>query len=68
METLLYETRINLAIEAIKRNLKLKNRAVVKIYNINKDILWNQRAGQPARRDIPANLYKLTDLEENTII
>jgi hypothetical protein len=68
METLSYEARINLAIEAIKRNPKLKNRAAAKIYNINKDTLRNRRAGQPTRRNIPANSRKLTDLEENTIV
>jgi hypothetical protein len=68
METLSYKGRINLAIKAIKKNPKLKNQVVVKIYNINKNTLWNQRAGQPTRRDILANSYKLTNLEKNTII
>ena len=30
--------------------------------------LYRRRAGKPVRRDIPANLRNLTDLEEQTIV
>ena len=68
IETTSYEARINLALNALQRDLKLSNRAVAKIYTVNKDTLRDRHDSQPARRDIPANSCKLTDLEEKTII
>ena len=68
MEQLSYESRLILAVEALKNNDTLGLRAVAKIYNVNPAILIHRRNGKPAWSDIPANLHKLTDLEEKTII
>ena len=68
MESISYEARINLAIEAIQGVKKLSLRAAAKIYNVSSATLLRRRASRPARRNIPANLRKLTDLEERTIV
>jgi len=68
MDSLLKESRLTLAIEAFKNNLKLTFRCVVTIYNVPLMILSARRDSRLVRRDIPANLRKLTDLEEKTII
>jgi len=59
---------MNLALEALQKNPKLKIQAVAKIYEANRETLRRRRASRPSRRDIPANSRKLTDLEESTII
>ena len=62
------EARILLALQAVKKNQKLSIEAAASLYNVPPSTLRDRRAGRPARRDIPANSRKLTDLEENTII
>jgi len=62
------EARVILALEAIKDNLKIGIRAAAKLYNVPASTLCRRRGGQPARRDIPVNSRKLTDLEEKTIV
>jgi len=57
-----------LALEAIKDNPKIGIRAAAKLYNVPASTLCRRRGGQPARRDIPVNSRKLTDLEEKTIV
>jgi hypothetical protein len=57
-----------LALNALRNDPKLSNRAAARIYDVNKDTLRDRRDGRPARRDIPANSRKLTDLEEQTIV
>ena len=68
METTSYEARINLALKALQNDPNLSNRSAARTYNVNKDTLRDRREGRPARRDIPANSRKLTDLEEQTIV
>lgn len=68
MPSFSYEAKIHLAIEAIQKNENLSIRAAAKIYNVQRSTLQNRLAGQPARRDIPANSRKLTDLEEGAIV
>jgi len=68
MVTPSYEARVNLALRARQKIPTLSNRAAAKIYKVNKNTLENRHASQPSRRDIPANLQKLTDLEEITIV
>ena len=68
MESISYEARVNLAIEAIQKDEKLSLRAIAKLYNVADRTIRRRLAGIPTRRDIPANLRKLTDLEERTII
>ena len=62
------EARLILAIQALKKDANLSVRGAAKIYEIDPKTLRRRRAGQPSRRDIPANSRKLTDLEEQTIV
>jgi hypothetical protein len=62
------ERNINLALQAIKNDLTLSARAAGKIYTCNYQKLGRRRRGIQLRRDIPANLRKLTDLEELVIV
>jgi hypothetical protein len=62
------DAQLNLALQALEKDPKLRLSAVTRIYSVLYTTLYNRRAGRPLRRDIPANLRKLTDLEENTII
>ena len=57
-----------LALEALKNSEKLSVLAATNIYNIAETTLRSRRDGRPVRCDIPANLRKLMDLEEKTII
>ena len=68
MATPSYEARVNLALGAIQMDPDLSIRAAGEIYNVIKNTLRNRRDGKPARRDVPANSRKLTDLEEKTIV
>ena len=62
------ETRVNLAIQALKSNQKLSLRASAKLYSVPYTTLQNRRARRPSLRDIPPNSRKLTDLEEQTLV
>jgi len=62
------EAKVILALEALQNDKNLSLRAVAKLYNVPTSTLGDRRASRPIRRDIPANLYSLTDLEEQTII
>ena len=64
MDSLPVESRITLALDALKKTPKLSLRDAAQIYHIPPSTLSDRRAGRPARRDIPANSRKLTDLEE----
>ncbi len=68
MDTPSYEARVNLARQAKQRGPKLSYWDVAKIYEINKDTLRNRATGKLTQHDTLANLHKLTDLEERTII
>jgi helix-turn-helix, Psq domain len=68
MEQPSYESRLILAVTALKNDKNLSLRAAAKIYGVNPATLMRRRDGKPARRDIPANSRKLTDLEEKTIV
>jgi len=68
MDSLPKESRLTLAIEALKNNPKLTLRCAATIYNVPPMTLSARRDGRPTRRDIPANSRKLTDLEEKTIV
>jgi len=59
---------IVLALKAFERDAILKVNTAVKIYGVNRITLTRRRNGKPARYDILANLRKLIDLEEKTII
>ena len=62
------EARLILAIQALEKNTNLSVRGAPKLSKIDPKTLRHRHAGQPARRDIPANSRNLTDLEENTIV
>ena len=68
IDSLLTESRIILALEALKKDPKLSLRRAATIYNVLPMTLSDRRAGRPARCNTPANSRKLTDLEEKTII
>ena len=62
------EASIILAIEALQKKPTLGIRAAAKLYLVPYSTLRDRYAGRPVRGDTPANLRKLTDLEEKTII
>ena len=62
------EARLLLALQALQDDKNLSLRKAAKIYDINYTTFFYWRAGRPTRRDIPANLRKLTNLEEKTIV
>jgi len=62
------EAQLILALKALEKDPKLPISKAAEIYTVSYTTLYNQRAGRPARHDIPANSRKLTDLKENTII
>jgi hypothetical protein len=57
-----------LALQALQTNPKLNVQAATTIYKIPRKTLGRRRDSQPARRDIPANSRKFTDLKEETIV
>jgi hypothetical protein len=68
MEYSLQESRLILAIEALKKDPKLSVRSAANIYNIPETTLRYRRDGKKSRRDMSANLRKLTNLEESVIL
>jgi len=68
MTARLNEARLLLVLQALQDDKNLSLRKVAEIYDVNYTILFHRRAGRPARRDIPANSRKFTDLEEKTIV
>jgi DDE superfamily endonuclease/Tc5 transposase DNA-binding domain/helix-turn-helix, Psq domain len=62
------ESRILLAIEAIRRHEFLSIRAAARAYSVDHTKLSRRLKGQPARRDIQPNSRKLTELEESVIV
>jgi hypothetical protein len=57
-----------LALQALQNNKNLTERTAAKIYSVDYRTLGRRRTGKPTRRDIPANLRKLIDLEERIIV
>ncbi|KFY79193.1 hypothetical protein V499_01785 [Pseudogymnoascus sp. VKM F-103] len=68
MESTSNESRIILAIEALKNDPKLTERAAASIYNVPRTTLADRRARKLSRRDMTANGRKLTNLEENVLL
>jgi hypothetical protein len=63
------ETRIILAIEAIRMSKKKLNyRKVTRIYNIPESIFRARLAGRPTCSNTQPNCLKLTELEEEIIV
>jgi hypothetical protein len=62
------EAQVQLALQAMQNDTKLSARAASKIYDVDHEKLSRRRRGIQARRDIPANFRKLTDLEESIVV
>ena len=68
MESLPKESRIILTLEALKKDPQLSVRKVATLYEIPRSSLRHRYAGKQPRRELPANLRKLTDLEEKVLL
>ncbi len=68
MASLSRESRIILAIEAIRLSEKLSARQAAKIYNVPKSSLQARMNGRTPRRDYRPKTHKLTETEEEAII
>jgi hypothetical protein len=68
MESSSQESRILLALQAIKPRGNLTIRRAAKVYNVPYTTLRNRRQGKPAREDMIPNSRKLTELEEETLV
>ena len=62
------ESRIILALEALKKNDTLSLRATAKSYSVSPATLMRRRDGKLARRDSLVNSRKLTQSEEEAIV
>ncbi|RKK48720.1 hypothetical protein BFJ67_g7192, partial [Fusarium oxysporum f. sp. cepae] len=62
------ESKLILALQALKNDPELSIRAAAATYTVDFSTLARRRRGQSSRRDIIPNSRKLTDLEESTII
>jgi hypothetical protein len=68
MESSSKESRMILALEAMKNNPYLTIRAAAKLYEVPRTTLQTRCAGVQSRRDIPANSTKLTLIEETVLL
>ena len=68
MQSTSNESRLLLAIQALKQAPELSYRAAAKLYNIPEATLRHRMNGRRARQDTRANSTKLTELEENAIL
>lgn len=68
MSSVPYESRVNLALEAIQNDQNLSIRAAAKIYGVSDRTIRRRRDGSAARHDTVPNLRKLTQLEEEAIV
>jgi hypothetical protein len=68
MEPPTKESRIVLALEALKKDPKLSVRRAATIYEIPRTSLQNRRAGKQPQYELPPSLRKLTDLEEKVLL
>jgi hypothetical protein len=57
-----------LVLQALQNDKNLTERTAAKIYSVDRRTLGRCRTGKPVRRDMPANLRKLIDLEERIIV
>src|SRR5690349_6344372 len=68
MEPLPKESRMVIALEALKKYPELSVRKAATLYEVPESSLRDRRAGKQPRREIPANLRKLTNLEEKVLL
>ena len=62
------EARVILALQALQNDTKLSLQAAAKLYNVLVSTFVHRRTGRAIQHDLLANLRKLTDLEEETIV
>jgi hypothetical protein len=62
------ESRIVLAVQAIRTNSKLTVFKVNQLYNVFRSILYNRFDGKYVRRDSISNSRKLNDIEKECIL
>ena len=68
MESTSLESRLLLAIQAIKQNQKLSIRVAVRTYNVPRTTLTYRMKGRHARQDVRVKSMKLTELEDNAVL
>ena len=68
MESLPKESRMILALEALKKDPQLSVRKAATLYEIPESSLRDRRTGMRPRCEAPANSRKLTDLEEKVLL
>ena len=68
MELTSQESRILLALKAIRPYGNLSIYAAAKVYIVPYTTLYHRSHGKPARRDTMPNSRKLTELEEKTLV
>ena len=68
MEIYTQESRIILAIEAIRTCKKMSQRRAAKLYNVPRTSLANRIAGRTPRPETKPNRAKLSELEEGVIV
>ena len=68
MASLLYEARVILALEAIRKDQKLSIRAAAKTYDVSDRTLRRRRDGHLIRYNTSPKSRKLTKSEEEAIV
>jgi hypothetical protein len=68
MQSSSQESRILLALQAIKPQGNLSIRRAAKVFNVPYATLRDRRDGKPARQDIMPKSQRLTELEEETLV
>jgi hypothetical protein len=62
------EARLQLALQALKRDATLSQRRAAAIYNVSRMTLGRRHAGTPLRRDCRPNMSRLRKTEEDVIV
>ena len=68
MDSSLKDSRLLLALQAIKQSENLSVRQAATLYKVNRGTLQNRMNGRRARQDTRANSSKLKELEENALL
>jgi hypothetical protein len=68
MESKDTEAKMILALQALEKDPKQSVRSIAKVYDIARTTLRDRLNGRSSRRDQPANLRKLTNLEESVLV
>ena len=68
MESSKKESQVILAVQAMQNDPNLSARAAAKIYSVSHATLSRRLKGTKSQRDIKPKSWKLTDLEETTIV